>query len=142
MGEKNEFVADSQFAPSRPQMMTAITRKKELRDKVDVNFDGRVSFMEYLLYQYQDLEGVDPKSFIKKAMAVGGDEPPEVVEAREALAAVMAQIRKYEAKKQKLTEQSKLPGVKGVKATNLLAQHDSSPVAEKLNLLLITAEAK
>jgi hypothetical protein len=31
--------------------MTSIVRKKELRDKVDVNFDGRVSFIEYLLYQ-------------------------------------------------------------------------------------------
>jgi len=140
--EKNEYVADSNFAPSRPQMMTAIKRKKELRDKVDVNFDGRVSFMEYLLYQYQDIEGVDPASFIKKAMAVGTDEPQEVMEARAALANVMAQIKKYEAKKQKLTEQSKLPGVRGLKAKNLLAQLDSGPLAEKLNVLLITAEAK
>lgn len=36
---------------SQPEMMTAITRKKELRDKVDVNFDGKVSFLEFLLYQ-------------------------------------------------------------------------------------------
>lgn len=139
--EKNEFVSDDAFAPSKPVMMTAIKRKKELRDKVDVNFDGRVSFMEYLLYQYQDLDGVDPASFIKKAMAVGTDEPPEVVAAREALANVMAQIKKYEAKKQKLTDQSKLPGVKGLKAKNQLAQLDSSPLMEELNVLLITAEA-
>jgi len=32
-------------------MMTALIRKQELREKVDVNFDGRISFLEYLLYQ-------------------------------------------------------------------------------------------
>jgi len=140
--EKNPYVADSNFSPSKPQMMTAITRKKELKNKVDVNFDGRVSFMEYLLYQYQDIDGVDPASFIQRAMAVGTDEPLEVREARQALADVMAQIKKYEAKKQKLTEQSQLPGVKGLKAKNLLAQLDSGPLKEKLNELLIKAEAK
>jgi hypothetical protein len=46
---------DKAFAPSMPEMMTAIVRKKELREKVDVNFDGRVSFLEYLLYQYRTL---------------------------------------------------------------------------------------
>lgn len=45
---------EEQWKPSLPTMMTAIVRKKELRDKVDVNFDGRVSFLEYLLYQYND----------------------------------------------------------------------------------------
>jgi hypothetical protein len=35
--------------------MTAIVRKKELREKVDVNFDGRIGFLEYLLYQYASL---------------------------------------------------------------------------------------
>ena len=45
---------DPQWKASLPTMLTAIVRKQELRDKVDVNFDGRVSFLEYLLYQYND----------------------------------------------------------------------------------------
>ena len=40
---------DPTFKPSMPEMMTAIVRKQELREKVDVNFDGRISFLEYLL---------------------------------------------------------------------------------------------
>jgi hypothetical protein len=53
------------FKKSQPQMMTSIARKKELKDKVDVNFDGRVSMLEYLLYQY----GASPKSLIERSMA-------------------------------------------------------------------------
>jgi len=32
------------YTRSQPEMMTALKRKQELRDKVDVNFDGRISF--------------------------------------------------------------------------------------------------
>ncbi len=42
----------TKFMKSLPKMETSIVRKKELRDMVDVNFDGRVSMLEYLLYQY------------------------------------------------------------------------------------------
>ena len=41
----------TKYTRSQPEMMTAIKRKQELREKVDVNFDGRISFLEYLLYQ-------------------------------------------------------------------------------------------
>jgi len=51
---------------SMPEMMTAIKRKQELRDKVDVNFDGRISFLEYLLYQYKDV--ANPADFCKRSM--------------------------------------------------------------------------
>lgn len=40
---------DPKYKPSMPEMLTAIVRKQELREKVDVNFDGRISFLEYLL---------------------------------------------------------------------------------------------
>jgi len=137
--EKNLFVADEDFLPSKPAMMTAIVRKKELRNKVDVNFDGRISFMEYLLYQYQ--KTCNPQDFCQKSMKVG-DEHPEIKAARLALEAVMEQIRAYEKKKQKLIEKANLPGTKGLAAKNELAQLDSSPLADALNKLLITAEAK
>jgi len=127
----------SEFAKSQPVMMTAIKRKQELRERVDVNFDGRISFLEYLLYQYNDV--ANPADFCKRSMFT--DEHPEIRAARLALEEVNKSIKAYEAERHRLTEASKLPGVKGLKATNELAQLDASPLAEKLNKDLITAEA-
>merc|ERR1712216_637363 len=59
-----------------------------------------------------------------------------------ALEAVNKSIQQYEAEKHRLTEASKKPGVKGLRAKNELAQLNSGPLAEKLNRDLITAEAK
>jgi len=132
-----EFKA-SNFAKSQPEMMTAIKRKTELRDKVDVNFDGRISFLEYLLYQYKDF--ANPGDFTQRSMK-GGDEHPEIRKARLALEEVNKRIRAYEAEKTRLEEEAQLPGVKGLKAKNLLAQLGASPLAEELNKALITAEA-
>jgi len=122
---------------SQPVMMTAIKRKQELRENVDVNFDGRVSFLEYLLYQYKDV--ANPADFCHRSM--GTDEHPEVRAARLALEEVNKRIKAYEAERYRLTEESKQPGVRGLKAINELAQLDSSPLAEQLNKALITAEA-
>jgi hypothetical protein len=130
--------ASPPFEISQPTMMTAIQRKKELREKVDVNFDGRVSFLEYLLYQYQDY--ANPADFCQRSMT-GGDEHPEIRRARLALEEVNKRIREYEAEKARLEAEAQLPGVKGLRAKNLLAQIDSSPLWEELNKALITAEA-
>jgi len=70
---KNSKIRD-QYKRSLPEMMTALKRKQELRDKVDVNFDGRVSFLEVLLYQYQDV--ANPADFCTRSM--GHDEHPEI----------------------------------------------------------------
>jgi len=126
------------FPMSQPEMMTAIKRKTELREKVDVNFDGRVSFLEYLLHQYRAVS--NPADFCRRSMT-GGDEHPEIRKARLALEEVNKRIRAYEAEKARLEKESELPGVKGLRAKNLLAQLDSSPLAEELNQALITAEA-
>jgi len=125
------------FAPSLPQMLTAIVRKQELREKVDVNFDGRISFLEYLLYQYKDV--ANPADFCKRSM--GHDEHPEIKKAREALEEVNKKIRAYEAEKSRLEAESKGTGVKALGAVNMLAQLDSSPLAEELRAALIKAEA-
>jgi hypothetical protein len=119
-------------------MMTAIKRKQELREKVDVNFDGRVSFLEYLLYQYKDV--ANPADFCKRSMA-GGDEHPEIRKARLALEEANKAIKAYEEEKARLEEGSKEPGVKGLKFKNMLAQLDASPLWEAINKALITAEA-
>jgi len=135
---KNSKWASSEFAMSQPVMMTAIKRKQELREKVDVNFDGKVGMLEYLLYQYQDV--ANPADFCKRSMGQG-DEHPEIRAARLALEEVNKQIKAYEAERYRLEQESKLPGVRGLKAINELAQLDSSPLAERLNRALITAEA-
>jgi len=135
---KNAQWADPKFAPSHPTMMTAIKRKQELREKVDVNFDGKVGMLEYLLYQYRDV--ANPADFCERSMT-GGDEHPEIRKARLALEEVNKRIRAYEAEKARLLAESEKPGVKGLKAKNELAQLDSSPLWEQLNAALITAEA-
>jgi len=135
---KASYTDNQAFAKSMPEMMTAIVRKKELRDKVDVNFDGRISMLEYLLYQYRDF--ANPGDFVTRSMKAP-DEHPEVKKARLALEEVNKRIKAYEAEKHRLEEESKLPGVKGLRAKNLLAQLESSPLKEELNRALITAEA-
>merc|ERR1712137_975447 len=99
-----KFLGESknkQWKISQPEMMTAIKRKQELRDKVDVNFDGKITFLEYLLYQYRGVEGVDPAQFVTR-MQAAPDEHPEITAARLALEEVTARIKAYEAEKQRL----------------------------------------
>jgi len=127
----------SPYPRSLPIMMTALKRKQELRDEVDVNFDGRISFLEYLLYQYKDV--ANPADFCKRSM--GHDEHPEIRKARLALEEVNKQIRAYEEEKARLTAESQGTGVKALGAKNMLAQIDSGPLKEQLNKALITAEA-
>jgi hypothetical protein len=135
--EPNNRHYKEEYARSIPEMMTALKRKQELRDEVDVNFDGRISFLEYLLYQYKDV--ANPADFCKRSM--GHDEHPEIRKARLALEEVNRRIRAYEEEKSRLTALSQQPGVKGLGAINMLAQIDSGPLKEELNKALITAEA-
>jgi len=135
---KNAQWTAPQFARSQPEMMTAIKRKQELREKVDVNFDGKIGFLEYLLYQYRDV--ANPADFCQRSMG-NSEEHPEIRKARLALEEVNKRIRAYEAEKARLEAESQQPGVRGLKAKNELAQLDSSPLWEQLNAALITAEA-
>jgi len=125
------------FAKSQANMMTSIKRKQELKERVDVNFDGRVSFLEYLLYQY----GASPKTLVDRSMG-NTDMPEELRQALLALQEVQKRVNDYEAEKARLEEESKQPGVKGLTAKNMLAQLNSSPLWEAINKALITAEAK
>eukprot|EP00161_Ancyromonas_sigmoides_P007220 TRINITY_DN1849_c1_g1_i1.p2 TRINITY_DN1849_c1_g1~~TRINITY_DN1849_c1_g1_i1.p2 ORF type:complete len:315 (+),score=194.77 TRINITY_DN1849_c1_g1_i1:76-945(+) len=126
-----------EFAKSIPEMQTSIVRKKELREKVDVNFDGRVSLLEYLLYQYE----VSPKLLVERSLA-SGDEHEEITKARAALAEAEAAIKAYEAEKKRLEDISESGnGVKELKAKNELAQLGASPLWEAINVALIKAGA-
>lgn len=139
-----KFVEDNpkwgidEYKISQPEMMTALKRKQELREKVDVNFDGRVSMLEYLLYQYRNF--ANPADFTKRAMQAP-DEHPEVRKARLALEEVTRLIKIYEGKRYELEEAAKKPGIKGLQATHSLKIFDEGPEKESLNEALIHAEA-
>jgi hypothetical protein len=120
-------------------MLTAITRKKELREKVDVNFDGRVGFIEYLLYQYREF--ANPADFITRSMNTDTAEHPEIVAARQALDEVNRAIQAFEAEKYRLEQEGAGTGVKAMKAKHALAILFAGPLAETLNMSLIKAEA-
>jgi len=134
---RNSQWSSSPYEISQPTMMTAIKRKQELREKVDVNFTQRISFLEYLLHQYREF--ANPVDFCSRSM--GKDEHPEIRKARLALEEVNKRIKAYEAEKARLEAESLEPGVRGLKAKNMLAQLGSSPLWEELNKALITAEA-
>jgi len=126
----------AKYAKSVPVEMTAVVRKKELRDKVDVNFDGRVSFLEYLLYQYN----ASPKDLMDRQTPSGL--PAEVLAAMAALAEVNKRVKEYETEKARLEEIAATgSGIKSPKAKNELAQLLSGPLWEQINKALITAEA-
>merc|ERR1712137_1074551 len=91
--------------------------------------------LEYLLYQYKDI--ANPADFCERSMG-GGEEHPEIRKARLALEEVNKRIRAYEAEKARLEKESQLPGVKGLKAKNELAQLDSSPLWQQRNLVVVT----
>jgi len=125
------------YAPSIPTDMTAIVRKKELREKVDVNFDGKMSFLEYLLYQFK----ASAKTLMDRSKA-SGDLPEEVKAALRALEEVNRRVREYESEKRRLEDEAAAgSGIKALKATNELAQLKSGPLWEQINKALITAEA-
>jgi hypothetical protein len=125
----------AKYPGSVPTEMTAIVRKKELREKVDVNFDGRVSFIEYLCYQYK----ASPKDLMDRQS--GKELPAEVLAAMKALEEVNKRVRAYETEKARLEELAAGTGIKALGAKNELAQLLSSPLWEQINKALITAEA-
>lgn len=127
-----------QYPAAVPEFMTAIVRKKELRNKVDVNFDGRVGMLEFLLYLFK----ASPKVLMERSQR-SVESNPELDAARAALAEVNRRIRAYEAEKARLEKiRDTKTGVKRLGAINMLAQIESGPLMEQLRAALITAEAK
>jgi len=128
-----------EYPKSVPKEMTAIVRKQELRERVDVNFDGKMSMLEFVLYQYN----ASPKTLMERSM--GSDElPPEVIEAMKALEEVNKRVNAYETEKKRLEDEAESgggTGIKALKAKNELAQLRVSPLWESINKALITAEA-
>ena len=122
-----------------PEMLTALVRKQELREKVDVDFDGRISFLEYLLYQYREF--TNPADFVKRSLRTAEmPDHPEIIKARAALEEVNEAIRAYEREKARLMAECKQPGVKGLGAKHTLTMLVASPLAENLQVALVKAE--
>merc|ERR1711916_6286 len=140
-----KFVEDNQewkhekYNKSQPQMLTAIKRRNELRDKVDVNISNRISLLEVLLHQFRSNANINPADFVMRSMS--NEEHPKVREARLALEDVNEKIKAYETKKTKLEEESKQSGIKGRKAQHELAIFENGPESESLNESLLHAEA-
>jgi len=132
---KDPKLGDS-YSKSVPKDMTAIVRKQELRERVDVNFDGKMSFLEYLLYQYD----ASPKTLMDRSR--GTELPEEVLAAIRALEEVNIRVRAYETEKKRLEDDAESgTGIKALKAKNELAQLLNSPLWNAINKALITAEA-
>lgn len=126
----------TKYAACQPEMQTAIVRKKELKDKVDVNFNGRMSMLEFLLYQLK----ASPKDLVTRMEKETED--PNVKKARLALEEVNKRIAAYENEKARLNKEiEENTGVKQLKAKNELEQIEKGPLREQLNAALITAEA-
>jgi len=133
---KNEHWA-KEYPKSVPNEMTAIVRKKELRERVDVNFDGRMGFIEFLLYQYN----ASPKVLMERSIS-SGDLPEEVLAAMRALEEVNRRVQAYETEKKRLEDEAEAgTGIKALKAKNELAQLGASPLWSDINKALISAEA-
>lgn len=134
-----EWVMDEKYKVSQPIMQTAIVRKKELREKVDFNFDGRVSFIEYLLYQYESV--ATPQGFMDRSLKMKMDHP-EVSAAKKDLKEVNKAISSFETEKQRLQELVNTESlVKGMKAKHELAILKSGNLAQELEQTFIRAEA-
>jgi len=116
-----------------PTEMTALKRKQELRDRVDVNFDGRMCFLELLLYQY----GQTVPELMRRPQGTND----ALAKAQQLLDEVNKAILAYETEKARLEKDAKGTGTKALTAKNQLAQLDAGPLTETLRAALIKAEA-
>lgn len=121
---------------STQEYCNTIAFKKEFKHKLDLNGDGVIAFLEILLFQYK----CSAKELIARYIAKD-DEPAEIVKARQSLEEVNQAISAFEGEKQRLTADSELPGIKGKCAINELAQLNAGPLMDKLNSVLLHAEA-
>lgn len=111
------------------QPLTVLEFREEFR-KIDANFDKKMGIIEYLIFKYK----VSIVELLKRPQ--GTNEALEA--AQKELEKAQKEIERIETEKAKLEEESKLEGIKGLKAKNELAQLLSKdPTA--LNKMLIDA---
>jgi len=125
----NEVFA-RKFLERDGKTMTALAFRSAFRE-IDVNNDNRMSFIEFLLYDYK--QTVD--ELLKREQAT----TPEFEAAKEAYAAVMAAIAVLEKQKADLQAESEGTGVKANAAKAQLAQLLAADNLE-INRLVTNAE--
>jgi hypothetical protein len=132
------------FLETCGETLTALELRNALRE-IDVNQDHRMSLLEYLIFKYHktvdELIADSPKGSIDDLDYVPNPEQQQqLLKAKEALAAVQAEIAKIEKQRAELEAKSKLGGVRGNMAKQeLFALLNNDPT--ELNAALITAEA-
>jgi len=153
-------VEAADFLQHQGRTRTGMERKAELLD-IDLNFDGRICFIEYLLLHfkplilrtyYKRMEKVCPHDLSSEGVGVTGvglellDElfhfPPGGLpaELKKALEDFFAAKRARQERMDSLREKSKLSGVKGLTAKNELLQMEAKDTTD-MNRLEITLQA-
>jgi len=132
----DEFQAH-QFVDKLGKTMTVVEFREHFK-KLDLNFDKRLSIIEYLCFHY----GTSPAQFVGKNPPL---DPPTntneaLMKAQQALNAVQAEINKIDTRKSELKALADGGGVKGMKAKNELEQIQNADNTE-LNKAFLSAEA-
>jgi F actin bundling C terminal len=126
------------FLEHHIEPLTVIAARSKLRE-ADVSFDGKVSFLEFLMWHLKK----DANVFARKKPidpSAPANQTPEMAKANAALAAVRSEINRIESEKSRLEQESSGGGVKAIRAKNELAQLLSADQTD-LNRALLTAEA-
>jgi len=127
------YFLEKEIAP-----LTVLEARGKLKE-ADVSFDGYVSLVEFLVWNFQK----KPLDFVKKAPEdVEGDlnMTPELQKATSALNAAKKEIQKIEEEKNRLETDAEGTGIKANKAKAELSQLLARDQTE-LNKALLTAEA-
>merc|ERR1712232_1115796 len=148
------------YSVSMPTMMTAVTRRSEIRDKVDFNNDGTISFLEYLIYTYKRVSNatdfIIKGRALKEGSALNSPERNQLAIAQSALDLVKKKIAEYEfamSKQQEIIDchnngvldsngNPKVGRAKMGKALFELKQLQGGTIASELKQALIDAEFK
>jgi len=126
----------SQYSRSIPKKLTAVERKAALSDH-DLNSDNRISFLEYLLYQYS----ADPNVFVETSLKHLKSQDPNLDKAQKALIEVNVKLTEIEKLKAKLKIEARGEGPKAKKAQFQLKSMKNSQMISDLNTRLLKAEA-
>jgi len=119
------------FLEKQGETKTVVQLRETLK-KIDLDFDKRMSIVEFLLFHY----GFDVKTLLSRPQGTN----EELKKAQQALAEVKKEIDAIEKKKSELEVKVAAGGVKGNTAKNELEQLlNSDPT--NLNRAIVTAEA-
>ena len=160
-GDENDCscIQAAHFLQKNGKTRTGLQRKEELRD-VDLNFDDRISFLEYLLLHYKPMvlkayfsrrDKACPYDLSKGGVGITGVGNELLTELftfpaglpadlQRALDEFFATKRARAKRLEKLNKKATLPGVKGLTAKNEIAQIMAQSSTE-MNRLEITLNA-